>query len=152
MTIFLLTSAFFLLHLFASNTGKCSDDVIMTSQWRQNFRILPNSPLWFMLSIIFFCVSLKSFGSSKLKLFIRGLIFKILENSNRSLQQTPQPGIELSLFQLKFLSLPDIQWTLEYSKEFFYFYSNSWSLFFVDFVILFVINFRFQNITFYSFE
>ena len=119
----------FFLHLFASNTEKWSDDVIMTSQWRYKFRFLPNVRIWSILSISFFCVSLMSFGSSKLRFSIQGLIFEILDNSNRLLRQNPHIGIELSLFQLKFLFVPDISWTPEYSQELLYFYERSWSRF-----------------------
>ena len=70
-----------------------------------------------------------SFGSSKLKFLMRGLIFGILENSNKLLQKTPHLGIILSLFRLKFLFVPDILWTLQYSEEFFYFFSSTWSHF-----------------------
>ena len=60
------------------------------------------------------------------ELFIRGLIFRIFENSNRVLRQTPQLGIELSLFRLELLSVPDILLSLEYSEEFFYFVLSFW--------------------------
>ena len=51
--------------------ARLRENDLMTSSWRHNIRSSPNFLIWFILSISFLCVSLKSIGSSELKFYTK---------------------------------------------------------------------------------